>query len=296
MSFKQGKYFGKFNLFDIFNYMILSIIGFICVYPFIYVFTISLLPKEIYAKGGLFLYPKEISLEAYKYIFKNSGLGHAFYSSVVITVTGTILTLLLTSLCAYALSKTNLKGYKFFINVFIFTMYFSGGLIPSYMLMRSLNLIDTYWSVTLTGTVSVYFALVLRSFFMNLPESLEEAAIIDGASEVQIFLKIILPLSIPVMAALSLFFAVDRWNMFFTPLIYLNSRKMWPIQVILKEMIFDNSDSILKGVYSVQERRIAQSYTLKMAIIVIAILPIAIVYPFLQKYFAKGILIGAVKA
>ena len=218
----------------------------------------------------------------------------SYKSTIIITLLGTFTNLFLTILCAYGLSKTNLKGYKFFINIIIFTMYFKGGLIPSYMLMRSLHLIDTYWAVIFSGAISTYNMLVLRSFFINIPESLEEAAIIDGASEPYVLFKIILPISLPAIATIGLFYAVGQWNSYFIPMLYLNSRKMWPLQVILREILFESTESMRNAGETVQQSLIGPQ--LKMATVIVTILPITMVYPFLQKHFAKGVLIGAVKA
>jgi len=249
-----------------------------------------------YLKGGPFLFPRNISFEAYMHIFKNGNIFLSFKSSVIITLLGTFTNLFLTILCAYVMSKTKLKGYKLFINIIIFTMYFKGGLIPSYMVMRSLGLVDSYWAVVLTGGISTYNMLVLRSFFINIPESLEEAAIIDGASEPYVLLRIILPISLPAIATIGLFYAVGHWNSYFTPLIYLNSRKKWPLQVILREILFESTESMRTAGESTELQKSAIGPQLKMATVIVTIIPITLIYPFLQKHFVKGVLIGAVKA
>jgi putative aldouronate transport system permease protein len=286
----------KITLFNIVNYTLLFLFGVSALYPFLYILTISLLPLEEYLKGGQFLFPRNISFEAYTHILRNGNIFLSFKSSVIITVLGTFTNLFLTILCAYAMSKTKLKGYKFFINMIIFTMYFKGGLIPSYMLMRSLGLIDTYWAVILTGGISTYNMLVLRSFFLNIPGSLEEAAIIDGATEPYVLFKIILPISLPAIATIGLFYAVGHWNSYFTPLIYLNSRKKWPLQVILREILFESTESMRTMGEATELQKSAIGPQLKMATVIVTIIPITLVYPFLQKHFTKGVLIGAIKA
>lgn len=286
----------KFNLFDIFNYVFLFLMGIITLYPFLYVLTISLVPQGVYLKGGLFLYPTEISLEAYKVVFNDRFVYSALMSSVIITVAGTALNLILTSMAAYVLSKNDLKGNKIIMRLFIFTMYFSGGMIPSYLLMNQLHLIDTYWAVILSGTVSTYYILVMRTFFANLPASMEEAALIDGASDITVLVKIILPLSKPVLAALGLFFAVGHWNSYFTPMIYLNSRNKWTLQIVLREILFETTSSIKGDMDGVASEGIKVVAPLRMATVIVSIIPIALVYPLLQKHFVKGVLIGAVKA
>ncbi|HOJ09743.1 MAG TPA: carbohydrate ABC transporter permease [Clostridiales bacterium] len=288
----------KNNWFDVINCIILALMGIITLYPFIYVLTISLIPAEVYLKGGLFLFPVRISFDAYRIVLSDKFVGSSFLSSVIITIGGTFCNLILTSMAAYALSKTYLKGYRFFMGMFIFTMYFSGGLIPSYLLMSSLKLVDTYWAVILTGGISTYYMLVMRSFYLNLPASMEEAALIDGASEVTVLLKIILPLSKPVIAALSLFFSVGHWNSYFTPMIYLNNRNKWPLQIVLREILFETIASIkgsMDDMGGIKET-LTVAAPLRMATVIVSIIPITVVYPFLQKYFVKGVLIGAVKA
>jgi len=285
----------KFSMFNIFNYIVLFLFGLAALYPFVYILTISLMPEAAYLKGGIVLFPREVSFEAYKQIFQNGSIFLSYKASIIITVGGTALNLFLTILCAYAMSKTKIKGYKFFINMIIFTMYFSGGLIPAYMLMLRLHLIDNYMSVILTGGISTYNMLVLRSFFINIPSSLEEAAIIDGASEPYVLWKIIIPISLPAIATISLFYAVGHWNAYFTPMIYLNSREKWPLQVILREILFESTESMrISGESGVLEQSTIGPQ-LKMATVIITIVPIVMVYPFLQKYFVKGVLIGAVK-
>lgn len=286
----------KVSIFNIVNSTVLLLFSMSAIYPFIYILIISLMPVDEYLKGGLMILPRGITFEAYQQIFNNGNIFLSYKSSIIITVAGTFTNLFLTILCAYGMSKTKLKGYKFFINAIVFTMYFKGGLIPSYMLMRNLHFIDSYWSVILTGAISTYNMLVLRSFFINIPESLEEAAIIDGASEPYLLFKIILPLSMPSIATIGLFYAVGHWNSYFNPMLYLNNRKMWPLQVILREILFESTESMrtMGEASELQQSQIAAQ--LKMATVIITIVPITLVYPFLQKHFVKGVLIGAVKA
>lgn len=296
MTLNQNVKHFRFKWFPIFNYSILAILGIITLYPFLSVLTVSLLPMKEYIKGGLFIFPRKITFDAYAYIFNDNSMLMAFKSSVIVTVLGTFLSIALTTMLAYVMSKTTLKGYKFFINYFIFTMYFSGGIIPYYLLIRNLGLIDHYWAVILTGAASTYYMLIMRSYFMTIPESLEEAATIDGASEIYLLFKIVLPLSLPVMAAVALFYAVDQWNQFFWPMIFFNNRKLWTIQIILKEMLFESSRFMANGAATKEQMAGKLGPSLKMATIVVAVLPIAMVYPFLQKYFVKGIMLGSVKA
>jgi putative aldouronate transport system permease protein len=258
--------------------------------------TISLMPLEDYLKGGFILFPTSISLDAYKRIFQNGSILMSYKSTLIIAVGGTAINLFLTTICAYVMSKTDLKGYKFFINLIIFTMYFKGGLIPSYMLLRNFGLIDKYMAVMLTGAISTYNMLVLRSFFVNIPASLEEAAIIDGASEPFVLFRIIIPLSLPAITTIGLFYAVGHWNSYYIPMIYLNSREKWPLQVILREILFESAESLRSMGETGELQESAIGPQLKMATVMVTIIPILCVYPFLQKYFVKGVLVGAVKA
>lgn len=251
--------------------------------------------EQEYLKGGISLIPRSISLDSYIQIFKNGNMLQSYKSTLIITLGGTFINLVLTILCAYVLSKTKLKGYKIFMNMIVFTMYFQGGLIPSYMLMRQLGFIDSYMAVILTGGISTYNMLVMRSFFLNIPESLEEAAIIDGATAPYVLFRIVLPISMPAIATIGLFYAVGHWNSYFTPMIYLNSREKWPLQVILREFLFESTESLRTGETAGIEKSTVGPQ-LKMATVIVTIVPIALVYPFLQKYFVKGVLIGAVKA
>lgn len=286
----------KFRLFNICNYTFLILIALTAIYPFIYMLTISLIPPGDYLKCGFVLFPDRISLDAYKRIFENGSILLSYRSTLIITVGGVAINLFLTVICAYVMSKTDLKGYRFFINLIIFTMYFKGGLIPSYMLMRNLGLTDRYLSVMLTGAISTYHMLVLRSFFLNIPESLEEAAIIDGASEPYVLFKIIIPVSLPAISTIGLFYAVGHWNSYYIPMIYLNSREKWPLQVILREILFESTESLRTTGDIGQVHESAIGPQLKMAMVIITVFPILCIYPLLQKYFIKGVLIGAVKA
>ncbi|MEN6317071.1 MAG: carbohydrate ABC transporter permease [Clostridiaceae bacterium] len=285
----------KFSIFNILNYTLLALFGVSAVYPFLYILNISLMSEQEYLKGGISLIPRSISLDSYIQIFKNGNMLQSYKSTLIITLGGTFINLVLTILCAYVLSKTKLKGYKIFMNMIVFTMYFQGGLIPSYMLMRQLGFIDSYMAVILTGGISTYNMLVMRSFFLNIPESLEEAAIIDGATAPYVLFRIVLPISMPAIATIGLFYAVGHWNSYFTPMIYLNSREKWPLQVILREFLFESTESLRTGETAGLEKSTVGPQ-LKMATVIVTIVPIALVYPFLQKYFVKGVLIGAVKA
>lgn len=285
----------RFSVFNIINCSMLFIFALSALYPFVYILNISLMSEKDYLRGGVSIIPRSFTLDAYMQIFRNGHILDSYKSTLIITIGGTFINLVLTVLCAYVLSKTHLKGYKIFMNMIVFTMYFQGGLIPTYMLVRRLGLVDSYFSVMLLGGISTYYMLVMRSFFVNLPVSLEEAAIIDGATTPYILLKIVLPISMPAIATIGLFYSVGHWNSYFNPMIYLNDRNKWPLQVILREILFETTESLRTGeTPGVEESAVGPQ--LKMATVIVTIVPIACVYPFLQKHFVKGVLIGAVKA
>ena len=221
-------------------------------------------------------------------------IGRGYLNTLIIVVGGTAINLLMTSLGAYVLSRPNLP-YKRFMNLFVmFTMFFSGGLIPSFLVVSGMGLLDSYWAILLPGAISTYNMIVMRTSFETLPISLEESALIDGANELTVLVRIILPLSAPVVAVMLLFYGVGHWNSWFSAMIYLRTRIKYPLQLILREILVENDlNNMTVDVGSLDKEPIGE--TIKYATIVVATLPILCIYPFLQKYFTKGIMIGAVK-
>ncbi|WP_307720010.1 carbohydrate ABC transporter permease [Paenibacillus koleovorans] len=215
----------------------------------------------------------------------------AFKNAIFITIMGTLVNMVLTCLTAYGLSKKWLKGRGIFNFLVVFTMLFSGGMIPTYLVVSKLGLINSYWSLWLVGAISPFYLIVMRSFFQNIPEELEESARIDGCSEWRILWNIVLPLSAPAIATFTLFYMVHNWNTFFLAILYINDSSRWPLQVFLRQMLIQQSDSSL----AVDLGGFEYGPPVKMAAIVITALPLLILYPFLQKYFAKGLLLGSVK-
>lgn len=280
------------RIFDIVNILLLTVIALITIIPFIYVLAVSFTAPHIVAQGGFILWPKEFSLSAYKYIFSTNTLVRSLGVSIYITVIGTMINLVFTSLLAYPLSRTQLRGRKFMMLAVLFTMLFSGGLIPGYYVVKSLGMINSLWSLMIPTAISAFNLIVLKNFFQQIPDGLEDSAKIDGCNDVGVLFRIVLPLSLPAMATFGLFYAVDHWNKYFNAIMYINDNTMWPVQVLLREIVINANSRV--GDTSIEEMAI-QPLTIKMAVIVFATLPILAVYPFLQKHFAKGVLLGSVK-
>ena len=277
---------------DLINYMLLLIFGLAAVLPFFYVIAVSFTDPAEVAKGGLILFPKKFSLAAYEYIFSTNVLLRSLGVSVYITVVGTLINLLFTSLMAYPLAKPHLRGRQVILLGVLFTMLFSGGLIPTYFVVKAVGLTNTLWSLMIPGAISGFNLIVLKNFFQSIPEGLEDSAKIDGCNDFGVLMRIVIPLSMPAMATFALFYAVGHWNTFFSAIIYINDNKLWPVQVLLREVVIMAQSRI--GDTEMDEALI-QPLTIRMAVIVFATLPILVVYPFLQKHFAKGVLLGSIK-
>lgn len=283
--------------FNIINYVLLILISFATLFPFLLVVGTSVTPPEaIMSKANSIInIPYKITFEYYKYILHaNSPMFGAFGITVLRTVLGTAINLLLTALTAYPLSKRYLPGVNGVMKLFIFTMLFSGGMIPIYLLVRSLNIINTIWALVLPGALNVYNLIILRTFFRSIPEEVEESAKIDGCSDLGILFRIVLPLSLPAIASIGLFYGVWHWNSFMDAVLYINDRALWPMQLLLREILLTSSVSEL-DLSSTFADSVPPPGGLIAATIVITSLPIICVYPFLQKYFVKGVMIGSVK-
>ncbi|MFM9328370.1 carbohydrate ABC transporter permease [Paenibacillus mesotrionivorans] len=280
------------RIFDIINHMLLLLIALICVLPFVYVVAVSFASPAEVAKGGLILWPKEWSLASYRYIFSTDTLFRSMLVSIYITVVGTFINLLFTSLMAYPLAKTQLRGRQIILLGVLFTMLFGGGMIPTYFVVKALHLTNSLWALMIPSAISAFNLIVLKNFFQNIPDGLEDSARIDGCNDVGVLFRIVLPLSLPAMATFGLFYAVGHWNQFFNAILYINDNRMWPIQVLLREIVILAQSSI--GDTTIDSADI-QPLTIRMAVIVFATIPILMVYPFLQKHFAKGVMLGSVK-
>lgn len=285
------------KVFEVFNVLFLILLSISVLIPFMMVISSSISPESNVIKNGFVLIPKEIDLSAYKAVFfdKDNNVVSGLINSFLITGIGCFLSVLVTAMLAYPLSKTYLPYGRIIGFMVYFTMVFTGGFIPLYLVVKGVGLMNSIWSVILPLLVTPWYMILLRNFFASLPESIEESARIDGASHMRILFSIILPLSLPGLATITLFYAVMYWNQWFYPLLFISDKGKWPIQVILRNMITaaqgasQNMDISSKDVFIPAE-------TLKMATVIITIFPIMCLYPFLQKHFAKGILIGAVKS
>lgn len=276
---------------DIIIIIILLGLSLLTLIPFLQVLTISLSPSAEVNKFGLHLFPKRIDFEGYKSLLSNGSIWRAYLNTIVRTFLGTSLSVFLTILGAYPLSKKYFPNRKVWTGIIVFTMYFSGGMIPSYILVKSLGLINSMAALILPGAISAFTLIIARNFFMTLPESIEESARIDGASDVYILFKIIIPLSTAIIATISLWYAVGHWNAWFDCMIYITSQKKYVLQLVLRQILLDGQTQEITA----DSQNIVNSETLKMATLVASILPIMCTYPFLQKYFVKGVMIGSLK-
>lgn len=285
------------RLFDIFNYLFVTLVAITTIIPFIYIIGASFATEYEIATRPMFFIPRDVTVDAYKYIFSSNKILRGFGNSIFITAAGTAINLFFTVTMAYALSKTRLRGRNFFLNMVIFSMFFSGGMIPGYIVVANvLNLKNTYWSVLLPGAISAYNLMIVKNFFQGIPQELEESASIDGCTDLGVLWKIVLPLSLPVLATFGLFYAVGHWNAYFSAMIYMTGAKeKWPLQVLLRELIIMANGSA--GDMANMDPEFVQppEQSVKMAVIVVSTVPIMCVYPFLQKYFVKGVMVGALK-
>ncbi|NOU85404.1 ABC transporter permease subunit [Paenibacillus sp. LMG 31460] len=282
------------RLFNTVNYSLLTLVSLITIIPFVYIVSMSFASPEEVAKGGLLLFPSKFTLGAYKYIFSTDTMVRSILISIYITVFGTLINLLLTSFTAYPLAKATLRGRRTILLMILITMLFSGGLIPTYFVVKAFGMINTYWSLMIPTAISAFNLIVLKNFFQQIPDSLVDSAKIDGCNDVGILFRIILPLSMPAMATFGLFYAVGHWNTFFNAVMYMNDAEKFPVQVILRQIVLLSQDQI-GNTTSQQDPTDFLPQTIRMASIVVATVPIVLVYPFLQKHFAKGVLLGSVK-
>lgn len=282
------------KIFDWVNYSLLTLVSLITIIPFVYIISVSFAAPSEVVKGGLLLIPTKFTLSAYKYIFSTDTMIRSIGVSIYVTVLGTLINLVLTSFTAYPLARTTLRGRKTFMLLILITMLFSGGMIPTYFVVKSVGLINSYWSLMIPTAISAFNLVVLKNFFQQIPDGLEDAARIDGCNDIGTLFRIVLPLSMPAMATFGLFYAVGHWNTFFHAVIYINDSEKWPVQVVLRQIVLMSQDKIGDST-SQSDATDYLPQTIRMASIVVATVPIVLVYPFLQKHFAKGVLLGSVK-
>lgn len=283
------------RLFDAVNYSLLFLIAMATVLPFLHVLAGSFTTAEELAVKKFVLFPSRFSLDAYLYIFSTNTVMRGMLVSVCVTVFGTLFSVFLTSLMAYGLGRRDLVGRRPLMFLVVFTMLFSGGMIPTFIVVKALGMIDSYLALVVPSSISAFNLIILRNFFMNLPEGLEESAKIDGCGDFRVLFQIVIPLSMPAIATIALFYAVTYWNTYLPAILYLNDATKWPIQVILRQIV------ILASGLSADTTGLSDDFirppeqTIKMAVIVVATIPVLLVYPFLQKHFVKGALLGAIK-
>ena len=266
-------------------------------FPFVYIVSASFSSPSAIAANPFLFYPKGFNLEAYKFIFSIQRIWRGYLNSIVYMTAGTTLNVTLTILAGYALSKSNLPGKKAITVFFLLTMFFSGGMIPSFLLVRNLRLLNTRWAIILPGAISTWNMLVTRAFMLNnVPQDLSDAAVVDGASEFRFFTKIVMPLSIPIVVVMILFYGSGHWNSWFGAFIYLRDARLYPLQLVLREILVQGQLGDMNAAMSDDAaERLLMALSLKYAIMVAALLPMMILYPFVQKYFVKGVMIGALK-
>lgn len=278
-------------------YVFLSAVLVIMLYPLIYVVSASFSSPDAVANGKVFLFPVDITTIGYEAVFQNQKIVTGFLNSVFYLVAGTALNLMMTMLAAYPLSRKEFYGKKLVTGIFVFTMYFSGGLVPSYLLMKNLGLLDTRAVLIIPVAMSVWNVIIARTYLQStIPDELFEAASLDGCSEIGFFLRIVLPLSKPIMAVLVLYYGVGHWNSYFNAMIYLKSPDLQPLQIVLREiLLLGNVDMTMITDAAALEKMQGLSNLLKYAVIVVASLPMMCIYPFVQKHFVKGVMVGSLK-
>ena len=287
------------KIFDIVNLIVMIILLLIFVWPLWFVVIASFSdPNEVW-NGNVLLLPKGFTLLAYEALGDYSMIWRGYANTIFYTVVGTIVNLIMTVCAAYPLSRKDFVPRNFFMFMFMLTMYFSGGLIPTYLIVSDVGLINTPWAMIIPGACSIYNVIITRTYFINsIPSSLQEAAELDGANSFQFLVKIILPLSKPIIAVIALYYAVGHWNDFYTALIYINDQNLLPLQSWLRDLLMSNKMSLnnMQGLdAAAAEARMQLSQTLKYSVIIVSTVPVLCVYPFIQKYFVKGVMIGSVK-
>ncbi|OHD72822.1 MAG: sugar ABC transporter permease, partial [Spirochaetes bacterium RBG_13_68_11] len=277
------------RVFDAGNALILILLCVVTLYPLYYVLIVSLSSGMAVARGEVKLVPLHFTLSPYRMMIRDTYFVRSILNTLQYTVVGTTVNLSMSALCAYPLSIRRFSGNKVFTRLIVFTMFFSGGLIPTYLVVKSFGLLDSVWAIALPTAISSWNMFIIRTYFQGIPQSLRESAQMDGANDIFIFLRIILPLSLPVMATMTLFYATGHWNSFFPELIYLSDKRKYPMQLILRNMLISSQ---MSEQYSdiLQDSDVVPT-TLKYAAVMISTVPILLVYPFLQRYFAKGVMI-----
>ncbi|MBT2765906.1 carbohydrate ABC transporter permease [Paenibacillus sp. ISL-20] len=285
------------RIFNVINYTILILVTIIVMYPLVFVLSASFSDPQAVLRGEMLLLPKGVNLNSYVKIFQNKDIISGFTNTLVYTSLGTFINLTMTILAAYPLSRKDFVGRNAIMALLVFTMFFSGGLIPTYLLIKNLGMLNTLWVMIIPNAVSIWNIIIMRTFFQqSIPGELQEAATIDGCSNIKILTRIILPLSMPIIAVTILFYAVGHWNAFFNALLYLSDKDKFPLQLILREILIQGqtNDMVKMSTESaIKQQREVEG--IKYAVLVVANIPVLALYPFLQRYFVKGVMIGAIK-
>jgi putative aldouronate transport system permease protein len=288
---------GSDAAFDVVNVTLLSLVLVVALYPLLFVLSASFSNPMAVLEGRMRLLPIEPTVESYRRVFANADILRGYRNTILYTLVGTALNVTLTVMGAYPLSRKDLVGRNVITLLFTFTMFFSGGLIPTYLLIRSLGILNSFWVMVLPGAVSMYNLIIARTYFQNsVPIELQESALLDGCTNTGILVRVVLPLSMPIVAVVTLFYAVAHWNAFFNALIYLTDQKKYPLQLVLRSIIVQNDVASMMeaGSETLADQQMIGE-TIKYAVIVVSSLPVLLLYPALQKYFVKGIMVGALK-
>lgn len=284
------------KIFGIVNAVILVLILAIVLYPLIFVISASVSNQLAVSSGRMWLFPKEFTLVGYQKVFQNREILIGYGNTILYAVVGTSINLIMTILAAYPLSRRSFAGKNVIMFIMVFTMFFSGGMIPTYLIIKNMGMLNTMWSLVIPNAVAVWNIIIMRTFFKeSVPVEVQEAAMIDGCSHTGILLRVMLPLSMPILAVMTLFYCVDHWNSYFSALIYLTDRAKFPLQLILREILIQNQMDKMAGAATSLSEQIMYGQAVKYAVVVVANLPVFLLYPFLQRYFVQGMTIGAIK-
>lgn len=288
------------RIFNFINYLILTIIFLIVLYPLIFVVSASVSDPDLVNQGKVWLLPKGLNFDGFRRVFQDKNIWTGYKNTVFYTIVGTVINLIATLPAAYALSRKDLMGRHIITAFFTFTMFFSGGLIPTYLLMKSLGIRDTIWAMLIPGAVGMWNVIISRTYFQNnIPLELQESAQIDGCSDIRLLFTIVLPLSKPIIAVVGLFYAVGHWNSYFSALIYLKDRALYPLQLFLREILIMNeisAEMMTTGEdLELMARQARVAELIKYSVIIVSTVPVLCIYPFIQKYFVKGMMVGAIK-
>jgi len=290
MSFVQTK---RLTLFDYINYTALTIISILSAFPILYLILVSLTDKDVYVPFQFNIWPEKWSLEAYSYILSTPSFVSAFRNTIFITVIGTLLNLLFTFTMAYGLTEKQMPYRNIMMGIVVLTLVFNPGIIPNYLLVKDLGLLNSFGALIWPVLTNAWSLIVVKSFLESIPSELKESAKMDGCTDLGVFIRIILPLSMPAVAAFTLFFAIAHWNTYFNAILYLTDTNKWTLQVLVKTLVLDASSNMTGSSASMDQ--LLPQETIRIASVVLAMLPILLVYPFLQKHFAKGVMLGSIK-